>query len=103
MRNTLSVALLCVLVGCRVSTVLPKIQDLIAPEAVVVRVVGDMGFTEGPVWLAKEKKLVFSDIPSAKLRSNADKGKMHSAERSGSSSRRSKGVLGRLSTFTCVP
>ena len=45
----------------------PTLQDLMAPEAVVVKLAGDMGFTEGPVWLLKEKKLVFSDIPSEKL------------------------------------
>ena len=33
----------------------------------MVKLVGDMQFTEGPVWLPKEKKLVFSDIPSEKL------------------------------------
>ena len=38
-----------------------------APEAAVVKLAGDMGFTEGPVWLPEEKKLVFSDIPNAKL------------------------------------
>ena len=45
----------------------PKLQDLMAPEAVVEKLAGDMGFTEGPVWLPKEKKLVFSDIPGKKL------------------------------------
>jgi gluconolactonase len=43
------------------------LQDLMAPEAAVVKLVGDMMFTEGPVWLPKEKTLIFSDIPSAKL------------------------------------
>ena len=45
----------------------PKLQDLMAPEAAVVKLAGDMKFTEGPVWLPKEEKLVFSDIPSEKL------------------------------------
>jgi len=45
----------------------PKLQDLMAPEAAVVKLAGDMKFTEGPVWLPEEEKLVFSDIPSAKL------------------------------------
>jgi len=44
-----------------------ELQALLAPEAEVVKLAGDMRFTEGPVWLPKEKKLVFSDIPSAKL------------------------------------
>ena len=45
----------------------PKLQDLMAPEAAVEKLAGEMGFTEGPVWLPKEEKLVFSDIPGAKL------------------------------------
>ena len=45
----------------------PKFEDLLAPEAAVVKLAGDMRFTEGPVWLPKEKKVVFSDIPAAKL------------------------------------
>ncbi len=67
MIKTLCLFLLAVLVGCQVPAVLPKIQDLIAPESVVVKIVGGMGFTEGPVWLPKENKLVFSDIPKEKL------------------------------------
>ena len=43
------------------------LQDLMTPEAAVVKLAGDMMFTEGPVWLPKEKTLIFSDIPSAKL------------------------------------
>lgn len=45
----------------------PKFQDLMAPEAAVEKLAGEMGFIEGPVWLPKEKKLIFSDIPGAKL------------------------------------
>jgi gluconolactonase len=41
--------------------------SLLAPGAKVKKVAGDMKFTEGPVWLPKEKKLVFSDIPNSKL------------------------------------
>ncbi|MFT5326400.1 MAG: gluconolactonase [Planctomycetaceae bacterium] len=41
--------------------------SLVAPDATVKKLAGDMKFTEGPVWLAKEKKLVFSDIPNSKL------------------------------------
>ncbi len=33
----------------------------------VRRLATGMGFTEGPVWLPKEEKLVFSDIPGSKL------------------------------------
>ena len=45
----------------------PDLEGLLAPEAAVVKLAGEMKFTEGPVWLPKEEKLVFSDIPSAKL------------------------------------
>ena len=67
MRMPLALTYLCVIAGCRVPTVALKLEDLMAHEAVVVKLAGDMGFTEGPVWLPKEQKLVFSDIPSAKL------------------------------------
>jgi len=40
---------------------------LIEPGAKVTKLAGDLKFTEGPVWLPKEKKLVFSDIPNSKL------------------------------------
>lgn len=42
-------------------------SPLIEPGAKVTKLAGDMKFTEGPVWLPKEKKLVFSDIPNSKL------------------------------------
>ena len=35
--------------------------------AKVEKLAGGMKFTEGPVWLPSEKKLVFSDIPNSKL------------------------------------
>lgn len=41
--------------------------SLIAPGSQVTKLAGGMKFTEGPVWLPKEKKLVFSDIPNSKL------------------------------------
>jgi len=41
--------------------------SLVAPGATVKKLAGGMKFTEGPVWLAKAKKLVFSDIPNSKL------------------------------------
>lgn len=48
--------------------------SLIEAGSSVKKIAGDMKFTEGPVWLPKEKKLVFSDIPNSKLMqwSNAD-------------------------------
>lgn len=42
-------------------------KSLVEPGAKVKRLADGMKFTEGPVWLPKEKKLVFSDIPNSKL------------------------------------
>ncbi len=42
-------------------------QSLVAPGAKVQKLAGGMKFTEGPVWLPSEKKLVFSDIPNSNL------------------------------------
>jgi len=40
--------------------------SLVAEGAQVTKLAGDMKFTEGPVWLPAEEKLVFSDIPNGK-------------------------------------
>jgi gluconolactonase len=42
-------------------------ESLVATGAKVKKLAGGMKFTEGPVWLPNEKKLVFSDIPNSKL------------------------------------
>jgi len=42
-------------------------RQLVANGAKVEKLAGGMKFTEGPVWLPSEKKLVFSDIPNSKL------------------------------------
>ena len=42
-------------------------KSLVEPGAKVKKLAGGMKFTEGPVWLPKEKNLVFSDIPNSKL------------------------------------
>lgn len=42
-------------------------QSLVAPGAQVEKLAGGMKFTEGPVWLPDQKKLVFSDIPNSVL------------------------------------
>ncbi len=39
-------------------------RQLVAKGAKVEKLAGGMKFTEGPVWLPSEKKLVFSDIRS---------------------------------------
>jgi len=41
--------------------------SLVADGATVTKLATGMKFTEGPVWLPKEKRLVFSDIPNSKL------------------------------------
>lgn len=41
--------------------------SIIEPGAKVIKLAGGMKFTEGPVWLPKEKKLIFSDIDNSKL------------------------------------
>ena len=42
-------------------------ESLVVPGEQVEKLAGGMKFTEGPVWLPSEKKLVFSDIPNSKL------------------------------------
>lgn len=42
-------------------------KSLVADEAKVTKLASGMKFTEGPVWLPQDKKLVFSDIPNSKL------------------------------------
>lgn len=42
-------------------------QSLVAEGSKVTKLAGGMKFTEGPVWLPQEEKLVFSDIPNSKL------------------------------------
>ncbi len=44
-----------------------EVSALVEPGASVKKLAGDLKFTEGPVWLPEEKKLVFSDIPSSQL------------------------------------
>ena len=41
--------------------------SLVQPGAKVKKLAGGMKFTEGPVWLPGESKLVFSDIPNSQL------------------------------------
>lgn len=41
--------------------------SLVATGAKVKKLAGGMKFTEGPVWLPDQKKLVFSDIPNSRL------------------------------------
>ena len=43
------------------------LTSIVESGAKVTKLAGGMQFTEGPVWLPKQKKLVFSDIPNSKL------------------------------------
>ncbi|MED6334280.1 MAG: SMP-30/gluconolactonase/LRE family protein [Planctomycetota bacterium] len=45
----------------------PAHRDPVLDGLEVVKLAGEMGFTEGPVWLPEEGALVFSDIPNARL------------------------------------
>lgn len=49
-------------------------KQLVAPDVAVERLHTGMRFVEGPVWLAGENALVFSDIPRAKLLRWTEKG-----------------------------
>lgn len=42
-----------------------KLAGIVAPDAKVVKLGGDMRFTEGPVWIPSKKMVVFSDIPTS--------------------------------------
>lgn len=42
-------------------------ESLVEPGAKVKQLADGMKFTEGPVWLPQERKLVFSDIPNSRL------------------------------------
>lgn len=68
MKRHLILSLLC-LIFVQSSTTIYAGDDstLVEDGAEVKKLAGDMSFTEGPVWLPKEKMLIFSDIPASKL------------------------------------
>lgn len=45
----------------------PSAKDLLEADAKIETLSSDLQFCEGPVWLAAEQALVFSDIPAGKL------------------------------------
>ena len=61
--------ILIVAVGCAEDR-----PSIVEPGAKVTKLAGDMGFTEGPVWLPNEKKLIFSDIPNSQLMQWSEEG-----------------------------
>ena len=62
-----TILLACVLALCSTAADAADGESLVAPGAKVAKLAGGMKFTEGPVWLPAQKKLVFSDIPNSKL------------------------------------
>jgi len=65
MKRYISLAIPLVLAFTSANAEEPK--SLVEPGAKVKKLADGMKFTEGPVWLPAEKKLVFSDIPNSKL------------------------------------
>jgi gluconolactonase len=67
MSDVLSISAL--LLAFLTTTVVQAEDDtsLVEPGAKVTKLASGMKFTEGPVWMPKEKKLIFSDIPNSKL------------------------------------
>jgi len=43
----------------------PGLHDLVAPDVLIERIAGGLGFTEGPVW--RGNALLFSDIPNNRI------------------------------------
>ena len=62
----------------------PRFDALIAPGTRIGKIADDLEWSEGPLWDAKTKSLLFSDIPrNVVMRWNADKGVSRFLERSG--------------------
>lgn len=47
------------------SAEVPKMSEIHDPAEKVVQLATDMKFTEGPVWIPSEKKVIWSDIPNS--------------------------------------
>ncbi len=60
-------ALLAASLSAQVTIHDPAAKELVAADAVIEKLGSGMKFVEGPVWLAREQALVFSDIPRGKL------------------------------------
>jgi len=62
----------------------PRFNDLIAPDTMIEKIADDLKWSEGPLWDAKRKTLLFSDIPrNVVMQWNADKGVSKFLEQSG--------------------
>lgn len=67
MKQTFSISLAILFFATTAAMGADDLASLLEPGAKVQKLAGGMKFTEGPVWLPKQKKLVFSDIPTSKL------------------------------------
>ena len=65
MKHPITIALLALAVSTSASAK-DSIHSIVAQDAEVKRLATDMKFTEGPVWIPKEKRLVWSDIPNSR-------------------------------------
>ena len=64
MKRALALAVLAV--SCNASPVAPAPEEVF-DEATLRSLASGLGFTEGPVWVPADQRLVFSDIPAARL------------------------------------
>lgn len=46
----------------------PEFKKVLRPDSKVIKLAGDMKFTEGPVWVARGGYLLFSDIPADEVK-----------------------------------
>jgi gluconolactonase len=61
-----------------------RFDALIAPDTKIEKIADDLEWSEGPIWDAKTKSLLFSDIPrNVVMKWNADRGVTRFLERSG--------------------
>src|SRR5262245_257428 len=61
-----------------------RFDALVAPDTKIEKIADDLLWSEGPVWDARTKTLLFSDIPrNVVMAWNADKGVSRFLERSG--------------------
>ena len=62
----------------------PRFDELISPGTKIEKIADDLEWSEGPLWDAKRKTLLFSDIPrNVVMQWNADKGVSRFLEASG--------------------
>lgn len=68
----------------RLESLDPRFDALIAPDTKIEKIADDLMWSEGPLWDAKRKTLLFSDIPrNVVMQWNAGKGVSRFLERSG--------------------